>query len=753
MTFQGNPESLPFFLAAAVSAVLAVVAALRRGKTTAPAFAAMMVGETAWALCEALELVTVELPIKRVWFALRVVGAVTAILGLFAFVLIYTGRSRWLAMRRFGVVCAAQLALVLAAWTNPWHHLYWARIWNEQIGRFWIAMPAYGPLFRVHVVFSYSLIALAILLLTQAVFRSVGIYRVQAAVMLFGAVFPWVVNIIDLSQLFGYIHVDTVAMTFTVTGLALLPSLFRFRLLDLIPVARTRVVEEMDDPVVVLDSALRVADLNTAAERLLARPIRALLGVDVASAFPAWPALVERLGHIEEAGESTFELDGPEGAGPLAYDARISRLEGNDRPAGWVIVLRDITDRKRALAERAKLLEEEAARAEAEAANRAKDAFLGILSHELRTPLTPVLAAVTSLLDDDATPAAFQSTLAMIRRNVLLESRMIDDLLDLTRISRGKLQLSPEVVDVHAAVREALEICANDLQDRNVHVDLSARAHHVDADHARLLQVFWNLLKNAAKFTPAGGSITVRSRNLENARRTRARTLVLEFNDTGVGISPAVLPRIFDAFEQAEGAKDRRLGGLGLGLAISRWLIEAHGGRLGAASAGEGRGATFTIELATVREPSLHAAAPSPTGTRLLGRPQRILLVEDDADTRSVLSSLLERGGFLVGVAADVGSALERARSEEFDLLICDLKLPDGSGLELLRELRARRTKPIPAIAVTGYGMDDDIKRSQAEGFADHLTKPLDMRKLEASIRQITLLIQPGGETGRFPAR
>ena len=238
---------------------------------------------------------------------------------------------------------------------------------------------------------------------------------------------------------------------------------------------------------------------------------------------------------------------------------------------------------------------EQEARAQAEAANRAKDRFLAMLSHELRTPLTPVLLTVSAMLDDPRTPADFRPSLEMFRQNIGLEARLIDDLLDVMRTIRGKMSFHWDVVDAHALIGKALDICRSDIQDKRIRLtlDLAASEHHVRADAGRLQQVWWNLVKNAVKFTPEGGTIALRTRD-EDGR------LVVEVTDTGIGIEPAALSKIFVAFEQVENTITRRYGGLGLGLAISKAIVEAHGGALTAASAGEGRGATFTVVLATV---------------------------------------------------------------------------------------------------------------------------------------------------------
>ncbi|GAC1470951.1 MAG: hypothetical protein NVSMB9_16590 [Isosphaeraceae bacterium] len=410
----------------------------------------------------------------------------------------------------------------------------------------------------------------------------------------------------------------------------------------------------------------------------------------------------------------------------------------------WFGTSTDIDDQKRAALELA------TAKEAAESANRAKDEFLDALSHELRTPLTPVLADVSSLMENPSLSAEVRAVLELARRNIKLEALLIDDLLDITRISRGLFQLERAVVDAHMLAHRALELCGAQIAAAKLHLelDLSAEAHHIEADEARIQQVVWNLLRNAVKFTPPGGTITIRSRNVEGPR---GKQLELEVIDTGIGIEPELLPRIFNAFQIGVLHGSRRFGGLGLGLAISRTVVETLGGRLTVFSAGKGKGATFTLRIAAVAPAASVTEAPPrrhepPRETR----PLKILLVEDDPSTQRILARLLRSRGREVTTAGSVSEAMEAARPGGFDLIVSDIGLPDGTGWELMQLLRSQGV--VRGIALTGFGMEEDVRRSREAGFLAHLTKPIDFQKLEATIHQVAAVESSGNEPSSTPA-
>ncbi len=368
---------------------------------------------------------------------------------------------------------------------------------------------------------------------------------------------------------------------------------------------------------------------------------------------------------------------------------------------------------------------------EVQHANAAKDHFMAVLSHELRTPLTPVLMTVTDLERDESIDPAVREQLSLIRRNVELEARLIDDLLDSTRISRGKLQLQRTIVDARELLRRAVAIVEGEARAKEVRMEISIGEFHgsIDADPARIQQVFWNVVKNAVKFTPQGGSVRV---CCEADSPTGVRVAV---SDDGIGIAPENLENIFHAFDQGNAEVQQRFGGLGLGLAISRALLEMHGGEIIAESEGLDRGATFTIRLPGVSEPS---TASVPRKTTEAPRPGLcVLLVDDHADTLETLKRLVARRGYEVRTAGSIADALEVASDGRVDLLVSDIGLPDGHGTELLGHLEARLGYRPPAIAMSGFGMEDDLERSRVAGFAEHLTKPVEFSALSEALARL----------------
>ncbi len=479
-----------------------------------------------------------------------------------------------------------------------------------------------------------------------------------------------------------------------------------------------------------LDPTGDIITWNTGAEKIKGYLAEEIIGKNFASFYTAEDVAAGKpQRNLREAGRRGYIRDQGlrvrKDGSTFEAEVIITALRDNTGEIrGFSKVTRDITNQIRSR-------QFEAEKVAAQKASKAKDDFLAALSHELRTPLTPALAAATYLEDNaEKLPPQFVEDIAIIKRNVQLQARLIDDLLDLTRIARGKLHLEWEDCDAHTVIRNALETASSAVASKKLTLStkFEAKEYHIRADCIRLQQVFWNLINNAVKFTPQGGEIAIRTFN-DTAGRFH-----FEITDTGIGIEPQRLGSLFQPFEQADPSVSRQFGGLGLGLAISKRLVEFHRGTIEAESRGRSFGATFKVTLDTlpaeVQERGLNDRAVGKTF-----KPLRILLVEDHQDTRRTLSRLLTHFGHDVATAHNVRSAMEVIDSDKINVLLCDIGLPDGSGYDVVSQAQAKR--PIKGVALTGFGTEDDVRRSKEAGFDFHLVKPVNFQELQAVLEQL----------------
>jgi CheY-like chemotaxis protein len=317
-----------------------------------------------------------------------------------------------------------------------------------------------------------------------------------------------------------------------------------------------------------------------------------------------------------------------------------------------------------------------------------------------------------------------------IHRNVQLQARLIDDLLDLTRVTRGKLELRFDGVNAHDLIRQAVAIAQAPMLEKNqrMSLELKAERHQIWADPVRIQQVFWNLITNAVKFTPCGGNIEIRTANDDHDH------LVFVITDSGIGIDSKGQRSLFQPFQKEEPTVPRQFGGLGLGLAISKHLIDLHGGGISVQSRGRNQGTTFEVTLDVLKDHVGKSGVPAAVPHKPV-RSLKILLVEDHADTRRTLSRLLSHFGHEISVADSTRSALEIVKAKSFDVVLSDIGLPDGSGYDVISH--AKQTQQLKGIALTGFGSEADIRRGQEAGFDFHLVKPVDFYELRSVLNQV----------------
>jgi PAS domain S-box-containing protein len=386
---------------------------------------------------------------------------------------------------------------------------------------------------------------------------------------------------------------------------------------------------------------------------------------------------------------------------------------------GYAKIMRDITDRKRAETELAE-------------ANRRKDDFLAMLAHELRNPLAPILNGLQLLRLEQTVSPNGQQAIGMIDRQARHLIRLVDDLLDISRITTGKVNLHKERVELHTLSNHAVETVRplTDSRKHQLSVTLPSEAVWLEADPARLKQVLANLLNNAAKYTEPGGHVQL------SAEREGSEVIV-RVRDTGIGILPEMLPRIFESFVQGDRSIDRTQGGLGIGLTLARSLVEMHGGKIEAHSPGVGKGSAFVVRLPVV--PEVKPLEPEAVEKRMTTTVPslRLLVVDDNPDTVESLAMLLRLYGHDVMTADSGPAGLEAALADERDVIMLDIGLPSIDGHEVARRIRAHTAKPV-LIAMTGYGQTEDRQKSKEAGFDYHLTKPVDLDRLQDLLGKIS---------------
>ncbi|HEY3067684.1 MAG TPA: ATP-binding protein [Methylomirabilota bacterium] len=518
-------------------------------------------------------------------------------------------------------------------------------------------------------------------------------------------------------------------------------------------------VTALPEAVFAVDVEGRVTFWNPAAERLLEAKANTVLGqafhdLDVSARIPGLRATMDRVGSQRQAVEiHDAELSGREG-GVQTVSAIIAPLADDEgRPAGVAVALRDETESAGMRAQHAVLSDELRATSEmmesthetlivtieelrtaneelalrvaeleaAQEADRHKNEFLAMLAHELRNPLAAIASAMRVFRHDASPVPDLQRAHEIVERQIKHQARLLDDLLDVSRITRGKVELRRSRLDLAVLVNEVVEGLRDRFDSRQVRllVDVPSAPLPVHADPTRLTQIIGNLLSNAAKFTPAGGSVHV---SLSMA----GGEAILRVRDTGVGIPPDMLPRIFDLFTQVKASLARSEGGLGIGLTLVRTLVQLHGGSVSAYSAGVGEGSEFVVQLplASVVDVS---AVPAPA-LRALAR--TMLVVEDNDDAREMLRTSLELEGHRVDTAADGVSGLELALKNQPEIALIDIGLPGLDGYEVARRIRRELGQRMTLIALTGYGQLDDRRRTTQAGFDTHLVKPVDPDEL-----------------------
>jgi PAS domain S-box-containing protein len=681
---------LSLFIAALASMILIAYAWRRRSAMGALPFIFLMAGLSLWALGYGFELMSRELPAMRWWTRMEYLGIATAPAFLFIMTLQYTGRERWFNRGTLVALFAIPCLTLVLNWTNELHHLYYASIAVDSAGPIPLQALTAGPWYYVHVAYAWVLMTACLLLLLRSLLSRASAYRGQAIALFGGLLVPFLANITYILQIRPFGHVDITPVAFISTGLIAAWGMFRFQLFDLAPIARGSVIEGMRDAMLVFDAQYRLVDSNPAARRMFGWT-KPPIGASAGEGLHNWPEVADL---CKANGTRTSEINRQAGDGTQSFEVIISHLTGRRQAViGHIVIFHDITERKRAEEElrQAKALAEERSAA-AEAASIAKSQFLANMSHELRTPLNSVIG-LTTLLRDTTLTEEQRDWVETIQASGDALLHLISDILDFSRIESGKLDLQCRPFNLRVCIESAFDLVVMKATEKDLDIAYEIEdglPALVIGDPDRMRQILVNLLSNSIKFTERGEVVLTVARNKSAPpAATPEVALLFSIRDTGVGIPPDQMHRLFQSFSQLDASSTRKYGGVGLGLAISRRLVEMMEGTIWAESDGiAGSGATFNVKLtmtAPAEQPSALAPDPEWAG-------KRALILDPHATSSALLCRQLTLWGLKCQRAASVSDARAGYQNgEAADIIFLDRDLLESATAPLISwEIRRR---------------------------------------------------------------
>lgn len=723
MNGQINIYAFSLIVASLVPGATAIYAWHRRTAMGAKMFALLMLTLTVWTLAYGIELACTTLDMMLFWIKVEYLGISTMPAIWFIFAIQYAHYESWLTGRNIILLFIVPAITLILNWTNEFHYWYYSYTGVDATGPFPLLDINPGPWYLVHFVYFYLMILGGVILIWQVFNRSARLYRSQTGLILIGALVPWVVNVFYLMGLRPFAHIDLTPFAFIITGVAISSGMFRFQLLDVVPVARSKVVESMSDAMVVLDNQDRVIDLNPAAYQFINKEIPAPIGQPAETVLAPWPKL---MAHSSDISETRLELILEQGS-TRHFDLQITPVhDGQGRLTGRLLVWHDITTRKQT-----EVVLQQAKEA-AEAANYAKSAFLTTMSHELRTPLNAIIGFAQLMNHSASLPPEHRDYTAIITRSGEHLLNLVNDILDMSKIEAGQIMLNPKLFDLYHLLAQIEDIFRLRASGKGLYLLVEIMPdvpRNVQTDEGKLRQVLINLVGNAIKFTERGG-IMLRV-ELKGQAITPNSTFWLHFSitDTGPGIAPTEIKTIFEPFGQTELGRYTEQGA-GLGLTISRKFVQLMGGEITVASEiGQGSTFSFSIQVDRIEPNTLVRSEPELT-RRVIGlepgQPHyRVLIVDDNLENRQLLVELLAPIGFDLREATNGQEAVEVWTEWQPHLIWMDVRMPVMDGYMATRQIKsAPQGRQTVIIAITASAFEEEQAVALASGCTDFIRKP-----------------------------